>query len=100
MCTSLTCPVHSFVYATPLLQYGDEYSVEVERLWCALCTWRHNIRVTINYLARHIHMVANVPLMLMQAKRIAVSFSRTQSACVVNELIKDLNVSCLLIYLH
>lgn len=64
----------------------------MESLWCALCTWRHNIRVTINYLARLVHMVGNVPLILQQAKRIAVCFSRSQSTCVVNELIKDLNV--------
>jgi len=82
---------HNIVH-TICAQYGDDYSKEVENLWCALCTWRHNIRVTINYLARLVHRVNNVPLVLQQAKRIVVCFSRSQSTCVVNELIKDLNV--------
>lgn len=74
------------------MQYGDDYPKEVESLWSALCTWAHNIRVTINYLARLTHLVGNVSLVLRQAKRIVVCFSRSQSSCVVSELIKDLNV--------
>lgn len=64
----------------------------MEDLWCALCTWTHNIRVTINYLARLTYVVGNMSLMLQQAKRIIVCFSRSQPRCVVNELINDLNV--------
>ncbi len=77
----------------PPLQYGNEYSTEVESLWCALCTWTRNIRVTINYLARLTYVMGNMSLMLQQAKRIVVCFSRSQARCVLSELISDLNVS-------
>lgn len=77
------------------LQYGEEFSKEVEDLWCALCTWTHNIRVTINYLARLTYVLGNMSLVLQKAKRIVVCFSRSRPHCIVNELINDLNVSSL-----
>lgn len=75
-----------------VFQFGEEFSKEVEDMWCALCTWTHNIRVTINYLTRLTYVVGNMSLMLQQAKRIVVCFSRSQPRCIVNELINDLNV--------
>lgn len=65
----------------------------MEDLWCALCTWPQNIRVTINYLSRMTSVMGNMSLMLQHAKRIIVCFSRSQARCIVHELINDLSVS-------
>ena len=73
-----------------LLQYGDEFMMEVEDLWCALCTWPQNIRVAINYLARLTCVTANTSLMITQAKRVMVCFGHAKSNHVVTELVKDL----------
>ena len=77
-----------------LLQYGDNHQREVEGLWSALCTWPSNIRVTLRYLARLTCVAGNLSLMLRQAKRIAVCFSRQQAQAIVSELISELKVSC------
>ena len=74
-------------------QYGEEHVKEVENLWCALCTWQCNIRIALNYLARLTCVSGNVALMMQQAKRIAVCFSRSKAKPIVTELIKDLKVS-------
>ena len=73
-------------------QYGDDYLKEVENLWCALCTWPSNIRITLNYLARLTCVAGNTPLMLQQAKRIMVCFGRRQARAIVSELMKELQV--------
>lgn len=81
------------VFTLCIPQYGEEHVKEVESLWCALCTWQCNIRITLNYLARLTCVSGNVALMMQQAKRIAVCFSRSKAKPIVTELIKDLKVS-------
>ena len=61
-------------------------------LWSALCSWRSNLRITINYLARLTCACGNMAAMIQQAKRIMVSFSRSHSSAIVAELIRDLQV--------
>ena len=76
----------------PSTQYGDNHLKEVESLWCALCTWPQNIRATLNYLAHLTCVSGNVALMLHQAKRVMVCFSQKQTATIVTELMRDLQV--------
>lgn len=73
-------------------QYGDNHLREVEGLWCALCTWPQNIRATLNYFAHLTCVSGNMTLMLQQAKRVMVCFSRNQAMTIVSELIRDLQV--------
>ena len=77
------------------IQYGDNHLKEVESLWCALCTWPQNIRATLNYLAHLTCVSGNVTLMLHQAKRVMVCFSQRQTATIVTELMRDLQVCVL-----
>ena len=77
------------------MQYGDNHLKEVESLWCALCTWPQNIRATLNYLAHLTCVSGNVTLMLHQAKRVMVCFSQRQTATIVTELMRDLQVCVL-----
>lgn len=64
----------------------------MERLWSALCSWPTNLRITLNYLARLTCASGNVGVMVQQAKKIMVSFSRTHPSAIVAELIRDLQV--------
>ena len=73
-------------------QYGDNHLKEVESLWCALCTWPQNIRTTLNYFAHLTCVSGNMTLMLQQAKRVMVCFSRNQAMTIVSELMRDLQV--------
>lgn len=73
-------------------QYGEEHVPEVEQLWSALCSWHTNLRITLNYLARLTCVCGNVGVMVQQAKKIMVSFSRTHPSAIVAELIRDLQV--------
>ena len=66
---------------------------EVETLWGAICSWPGNLRVTLNYLARLIYVSGNLGVMVVQAKRIAVSLSRSKASLLISELIRDLQVS-------
>ena len=68
---------------------------EVERLWSALCSWLTNLRIALNYLARLTCACGNVGMMVQQAKRIMVSFSRSRSTAIVAELIRDMQVHIL-----
>ena len=70
----------------------------MERLWSALCSWNSNLRITLNYLARLTCASGNVAVMVQQAKRIMVSFSCSRASAIVAELIKDLQVQCLTVY--
>ena len=81
-----------FWYIIVLLQYGDEHLKEIEDLWSALCRWPQNIRSTLNFLARLTCVSSNLHLMLQQAKRIMVCFSRTKPTALVAELMRDLRV--------
>ena len=86
-----------------LFQYGDEHLKEIEDLWSALCTWPQNIRSTLNFLARLTCVSGNLSVMLQQAKRIMVCFSRTKPASIVSELMRDLRVcynTCLFMYVQ
>lgn len=73
-------------------QYGEDHVPEVERLWSALCSWQANLRITLNYLARLTCACGNLGVMVQQAKRVMVSFSRSHASAIVAELIKDLQV--------
>lgn len=80
------------VMAGSFTQYGEEHVPEVERLWSALCSWPTNLRITLNYLARLTCASGNVGVMVQQAKKIMVNFSRTHPSAIVAELIRDLQV--------
>ena len=80
--------IHTLVF----VQYGDEHLKEIEDLWSALCTWPQNIRSTLNFLARLTCVSGNITIMLQQAKRIMVCFSRTKPTSIVAELMRDLRV--------
>ena len=82
----LTC-----AYLAVFLQYGDDHVKEVEELWGALCCWRKNIRITLNFLI-HIARTSGHSALLQQVKKIVVCFARTQQQEIVEEVIEELKV--------
>ena len=93
------CTLYTTYLFTSPPQYGDEHLKEIEDLWSALCTWPQNIRSTLNFLARLTCVSGNINIMLQQAKRIMVCFSRTKPTSIVSELMRDLRVIHQYIYL-
>ena len=73
------------------VQYGDDHVKEVEELWGALCRWRKNIHITINFLI-HIARVSSSSALLQHVKKIIVCFVRTQQIEIIEEVIDQLKV--------
>ena len=73
------------------MQYGDDHVKEVEELWGALCRWRKNIHITINFLI-HIARVSSSSALLQHVKKIIVCFVRTQQIEIIEEVIDQLKV--------
>ena len=73
------------------LQFGDDHVKEVEELWGALCCWRKNIHIALNFLI-HIARTSSHSALLQQVKRVIVCFARTQQQEIVEEVIEELKV--------
>ena len=73
------------------LQYGDDHVKEVEDLWGALCCWRKNIHIALNFLI-HVARTSSHSALLQQVKKIIVCFARTQQQEIVEEVIEELKV--------
>ena len=72
-------------------QYGDDHVKEVEELWGALCHWRKNMHIAINFLIHNARTSCN-PILLQQVKKIIVFFARAQQQEIVEEVINDMKV--------
>jgi hypothetical protein len=70
-------------------RYGDDHVKEVEELWGALCQWRKNIHIAINFLIHNARTSSN-PFLLQQVKKIIVFFARAHQPEIVDEVMEDM----------
>lgn len=79
--------LNNLFYVT--IKYGEDYFIELECVWAALCSNRpNNLKIIIRYLFILISLSPNE--MLPYAKRIAIYLAKSQPEFVIDQLMTEL----------